>query len=147
MFAEDISEDFSDLTFTGIYSISGYLRNLRGRLLSSEKFSEVLPSGFLPLSRFQKSSLGYLFCHWSFLFFSRREISSELWACQSSLKPSKALWAKFFALYRKSVSGKSACSSLITPPLHFFKKKAHSCQCFLALAAPSKAGKTLKSET
>ena len=41
MFAEDISEDFSDLTSTGFYSISGYLRNLRGRLLSSEKFSEV----------------------------------------------------------------------------------------------------------
>ena len=41
MFAEDNSEDFSDLTFTGFYSISGYLRNLRGRLLSSEKFSEV----------------------------------------------------------------------------------------------------------
>ena len=41
MFAEDVSEDFSDLTFTGFYSISGYLRNLRGRLLSSEKFSEV----------------------------------------------------------------------------------------------------------
>ena len=35
------SEDFSDLTFTGIYSISGYFRNPRGRLLSSEKFSEV----------------------------------------------------------------------------------------------------------
>ena len=41
MFAEDISEDFSDLTFAGFYSISGYLQNLRGRLLSSEKFSEV----------------------------------------------------------------------------------------------------------
>ena len=41
MYAEDISEDFSDLAFTGFYSISGYLRNLRGRLLSSEKFSEV----------------------------------------------------------------------------------------------------------
>ena len=41
MFAEDISEDFSDLTLTGFYSFSGYLRNLRGRLLSSEKFSEV----------------------------------------------------------------------------------------------------------
>ena len=41
MFAEDISEDFSDITFPGLYSISGYLRNLRGRLLSSEKFSEV----------------------------------------------------------------------------------------------------------
>ena len=52
IFAEDISEDLSDLTFTGFY-ISGYLRNLRGRLLSSEKFSEVLPFGFLPLSRFQ----------------------------------------------------------------------------------------------
>ena len=40
MFAEDISEDFSDSTFTGFYSISGYLRN-RGKLLSSERFSEV----------------------------------------------------------------------------------------------------------
>ena len=40
MFAEDISEDFSEdrrYHFTGFYSISGYLRNLRGRLLSSEK--------------------------------------------------------------------------------------------------------------
>ena len=45
MFAEDISEDFSEDRryhfYTGFYSISGYLRNLRGRLLSSEKFSEV----------------------------------------------------------------------------------------------------------
>ena len=44
MFAEDISEDFSqkieDITFTGFLSISGNLRILRGRLLSSEKFSE-----------------------------------------------------------------------------------------------------------
>ena len=49
MFAEDISEDFSDLTFTGLFSISGYLRNLRGRLLSSEKFSEVFTLwGFYP---------------------------------------------------------------------------------------------------
>ena len=30
-----------DIIFTGFYSISGYLQNLRGRLLSSEKFSEV----------------------------------------------------------------------------------------------------------
>ena len=41
MFAQDISEDFSDFTFTGFYSISGYLRNIRGRLLSSERFLEV----------------------------------------------------------------------------------------------------------
>ena len=45
MFAEDISEDFSEDReyhfYTVFYSISGYLRNLRGRLLSSEKFSEV----------------------------------------------------------------------------------------------------------
>ena len=47
MFAEDISEDFSEdrrllyIIFTGFYSISGYLRNLRGRLLSSEKFSSL----------------------------------------------------------------------------------------------------------
>ena len=49
MFAEDISEEFSDITSTGSYSISGYLRNLRGRLLSSEKFSEVFTLlGFFP---------------------------------------------------------------------------------------------------
>ena len=44
MFAEHISEDFSEDRRYGFYwfsSISGYLRNLRGRLLSSEKFSEV----------------------------------------------------------------------------------------------------------
>ena len=45
MFAEDISEDFSEDRryhfYWVFYSISGYLRNLRGRLLSSEKFSEV----------------------------------------------------------------------------------------------------------
>ena len=44
MFAEDISEDFSEdgrYHFTGFESISGYLRNLRGRLFSSEKFSDV----------------------------------------------------------------------------------------------------------
>ena len=41
MFAEDISEDRRYHFYTGFYSISGYLRNLRGRLLSSEKFSEV----------------------------------------------------------------------------------------------------------
>ena len=35
--------------------MSGYLRNLRGRLLSSEKFSEVFALWFLPLSRFQKT--------------------------------------------------------------------------------------------
>ena len=44
MFAEDVLEEFSEdrnTAFTGISSISGYLRDLRGRLLSSEKFSEV----------------------------------------------------------------------------------------------------------
>ena len=47
MFAEDISEDFSEdrryhLKLVDFKSISGYLRNLRGRLLSSQEFSEVL---------------------------------------------------------------------------------------------------------
>ena len=55
MFAEDISEDFSDLTFTGFYSISGYLRNLRGRLLSSEKFSEVFTLWVFTLKPFPGS--------------------------------------------------------------------------------------------
>ena len=45
MFAEDISEDVSEDRryhfYTGSYRIYGYLRNLRGRLLSPEKFSEV----------------------------------------------------------------------------------------------------------
>ena len=54
MFAEDTSEDFSDLTFTGFYGISGYLRNLRGRLLSSEKFSEVFTLWVFTLKPFPK---------------------------------------------------------------------------------------------
>ena len=59
MFAEDITEDFSEDRryhfHSGFSSISGYLRNLRRRLLSSEKFSEVFTLWvFLPLSRFQK---------------------------------------------------------------------------------------------
>ena len=57
MFGEDISEDFSDLTFTGFYSISGYLRNLRGRLLSSEKFLEVFTLWVFTLQPFP----GYVF--------------------------------------------------------------------------------------
>ena len=44
-FAENISEAFSEDRryhfYTGFQSISGCLRNLRGRLLSSEKFSEA----------------------------------------------------------------------------------------------------------
>ena len=50
---QKISQKKEDITFTGFYSISGYLRNLRGRLLSSEKFSEVFTLWVLPLSRFQ----------------------------------------------------------------------------------------------
>ena len=38
---QKISQKIEDIAFTGLYSISGYLRNLRGRLLSSEKFSEI----------------------------------------------------------------------------------------------------------
>ena len=55
MFAEDISEDFSDLTFTGFYRISGYLRNLRGRSLSSEKFSEVFTLWVFTLKPFPEN--------------------------------------------------------------------------------------------
>ena len=58
MFAEDISEDFPDLTFTGFYSISGYLRNLRGRLLSSEKFSEVFTLWVFTLKPFSDNRKG-----------------------------------------------------------------------------------------
>ena len=57
MFAEDISEDFSDPTFTGFYSISGYLRNLRGRLLSSERFSEVFILSVFTLEPFPEIAL------------------------------------------------------------------------------------------
>ena len=53
LFTEDISEDFSDLTFAGFYSISGYLRTLRGRLLSSEKFSEVFALWVFTLKPFR----------------------------------------------------------------------------------------------
>ena len=38
---QKISQKIEDIPFTGFWSISGYLRNLRRRLLSSEKFSEV----------------------------------------------------------------------------------------------------------
>ena len=52
MFAEDMSEDsqkIEDITFTGFLSISGYLRNLCGRLLSSEKvLGSFYPLGFYP---------------------------------------------------------------------------------------------------
>ena len=52
----DISEDFSEDRryhfYTGFYGISGYLRNLRGRLLSSEKFSEVFTLGVFTLKPF-----------------------------------------------------------------------------------------------
>ena len=57
MFAEDISEDLSDPTFTGFYSISGYLRNLRGRLLSSERFSEVFTLWVFTLEPFPGTGL------------------------------------------------------------------------------------------
>ena len=55
MFAEDISEEIEDVTFTGFYSISGYLLEIFAEdcfLLRS--FRKFLPSGFLPLSRFQR---------------------------------------------------------------------------------------------
>ena len=43
-----------DITFTGFWSISGYLRNLRGRLLFFwEVFGSFYPPGFLPLSLIQ----------------------------------------------------------------------------------------------
>ena len=47
---QKIFQKIEDISFAGFYSISGYLRNLRGRLLSSEKLSEVfaLWGGFLP---------------------------------------------------------------------------------------------------
>ena len=60
-FAEDNSEDFSEDRryhfYIGFWSTSGYLRNLRGSLLSSEKFSEDFAlSALLPLSRFLAKS-------------------------------------------------------------------------------------------
>ena len=68
MLAEDISEDFSDLTFTGFYSISGYLRNLRGRLLSSEKFPEVFIVWVFALKPFSE-----VFRHFSTIFAQGKE--------------------------------------------------------------------------
>ena len=58
MFAEDISEDFSEDRryhfYNGFYSISGYIFEIFAEdhfLLRS--FRKFLPSGFLSLSRFQ----------------------------------------------------------------------------------------------
>ena len=52
MFAED-RRFLRSHFYTGFYSISGYLRNLRGRLLSSEKFSEVFALWVFTLKPFQ----------------------------------------------------------------------------------------------
>ena len=79
MFAEDISEDFSDLTFTGFYSVSGYLRNLRARSLSSEKFSAVLALWVFTLKPFPENDLNS----------DERGIYTN---------PSSPLWPKFFPL-------------------------------------------------
>ena len=49
---QKISQKIEDITFTGFQSISGYLRNLRGRLLSSEKFSEVFTPWVFTLKPF-----------------------------------------------------------------------------------------------
>ena len=38
---QKISQKIEDIALTGFQSRSGYLRNLRGRLLSSEKFLEA----------------------------------------------------------------------------------------------------------
>ena len=56
MFAEDISEDFSDLTFTLDFVVFlDIFENLRGRLLSSEKFSEVFTLWVFTLKPFPVS--------------------------------------------------------------------------------------------
>ena len=53
IFAEDVSEDLSeDRSYHFYWSISG---NLRGRLLSSEKFLEVLTLWVFTLSRLRNS--------------------------------------------------------------------------------------------
>ena len=49
---QKISQKIDDITLIGFWSISGNLRNLRGRLLSSEKFSEVFTLWLLPLKPF-----------------------------------------------------------------------------------------------
>ena len=59
MFTEDISGDFSEdrrYHFTGFYRISGDLRNLRGRLLSSQKFSHVFTLRVFTLKQFSSFS-------------------------------------------------------------------------------------------
>ena len=53
---QKISQKIEDITFTGFYSISGYLRNLRGRLLSSEKFSEVFTLWVFTLKPFPEGA-------------------------------------------------------------------------------------------
>ena len=56
MFAEDISEDFSEGRRYHFYWIVEYFwisLNLRGRLLFSEKFSEALPLWVFTFKQFQ----------------------------------------------------------------------------------------------
>ena len=58
MFAEDASKDFSEDRryhfYTGFCSVSVYLQNLRRRLLSSEKFSEVFTLWVFTLKPFSR---------------------------------------------------------------------------------------------
>ena len=75
MFAEDISEDFSEDGRNHFYwileSISGKnFRNLRGRLLSSEKFSEVFTLWVFTLKPFpDRKSEESPICLCSFSYF------------------------------------------------------------------------------
>ena len=69
MIFQKISQTIEDITFTGfsslsgyhfywIFEYSGYLRNLRGRLLSSEKFSDVFTLWVFTLKPFPFFLLG-----------------------------------------------------------------------------------------
>ena len=54
MFAEDISEDFSDITFTLDFKVFLDIFEIFAEdCFLLRRFRKFLPSGFLPLSRFQ----------------------------------------------------------------------------------------------
>ena len=65
---QKISQKIEDITFIGFYSISGYLRNLRGRLLSSEKFSEVFTLWVFTLKPFSVCAKPCPSFPWCFCF-------------------------------------------------------------------------------
>ena len=138
MFAEDIfqkiSQKIEDITFPGFYSISGYLRNLRGRLLSSEKFSEVCTLWVFTLKPFP----GNIYHHHPE---SKKRKSSE--ANSGSIHP--------YGRYGNAVRTRKTISTIavLWPVKAIFEKRAAMVEVdtFISLASRPRVQKSLEKES